>query len=273
MTFLRMGAEAPLPSACIYPGAQLPVRGPVRPLEGDYVAALGGSATFGKGVMRPWPQLLEAATGRTVVNFGAIGAGPEAYLREAALMRACAGAAAVVVQVPGAERLCNPFYRVHARRNDRVIEIRAPLRALFPEVDLHDVGFVRALLERLWRQDRARFSHVAGALQAAWVDRMGALLDRLGSAVPVTLLWLGDRSAPARAVGLPRTAVPALVTRGMLDALRPRSAGLVEATVPPPPGLTRTGLASQGAHEAAAAALAPLLAPKVSPQVPRRAAG
>lgn len=275
MAFLRLGAEVPLPPSCVYPGARLRVRAPARLLGGDYIVALGGSATFGKGVARPWPQLLEAATGRAVVNLGAVGAGPEAYLRDPGLLAACHGAASVVVQLPGAERVGNPYYRVHPRRNDRVIEVRAPLRSLYPEIDFHDIGFARALLERLHRLDAGRFAELTVGLQAAWADRMEALLDRLPTSASALLLWLGDRSMTARPANLPERAVPALVTADMLQALRPGATRLVEAVVPHSTTAGIPGLPSQSAHEVAAAALAAELAlphPDAF-QGPRRAVG
>ena len=259
MTFLRMGGASVLPPSCLYPGARLRVRGPVRPLPGDHIVALGGAATFGKGAVRPWPHLLEAATGRAVANLGAVGAGPEAYLRDPALLRACDLARAVVMEVPGAEGLCNPFYRVHPRRNDRVIEVHRPLRALYPELDFHEVGFARALLERLRLCDPDRLAVVTEALQAAWAARMGDLLRRISAMTPVTLLWLGNAPVADGAVTGDKVAPP-LVTRDMLEGLEQHGVERVAALVPQPSPTGAPGLPTQAVHDAAAEALAAIWA-------------
>ncbi len=275
MTFLRMGAEVLVPNSCVYPGARLRVRSPARLPEGNYIAALGGAATFGKGVARAWPQLLEGATGCAVANLGAVGAGPEAYERDAALLAICASARAVVVEVPGAEALCNPFYRVHSRRNDRVIEVLAPLTALYPELDLHEPGFARGLLARLRSCDAARFAEVASALQAAWSLRMGALVQRISASAPVTLLWLGDRPPPDGTVPPTERSAPALVTGAMLARLVSQGGRVVLAVAEGPQRAAAFGLPSQATHEAAATALARSLATAGSTGAPpdRRAAG
>ncbi|MGY6411116.1 MAG: DUF6473 family protein [Alkalilacustris sp.] len=254
MTYLRMGAEVLFPASSVPAGIRLRVRGPVRPAQVGLIAALGGAATFGKGVTRAWPELLGTATGRGVVNLGAVGAGPEALLGDPALLELATQATAVVLEVPGAIAVGNRFYRVHPRRNDRVVEALAPLRALFPDLDLHDVTFAGALMERLWLCDPQRAAEVVAATQTAWVASMVKLMDRLGPGV--RLLWLGDQPPPA-AVRLPVSgAAPALVTRAMLEALSPKGAVLVEALV----ASTRVAMApvlpGQDLHDIAAQVLA-----------------
>lgn len=239
---------------CSYEGSRLSFRAPARRLSGRYVAALGGAETFGKGTGLPWPTLLEAAAGLDVVNFGAVGAGPDAVLQDDFLLAASQGAAATVLQVPGAQALSNPFYRVHPRRNDRFVRALPPLLDLFPEVDFCDYSFTRHLLGGLHRRDPERFAIVATGLQASWRLRMEALLDRLGR--PVILLWLGDRPPEAEA-RLTCGSSPLLVSRPMLDSLRPRLAALVEVAIPQTRAAT---LPDCAAHEAAAQALLPELA-------------
>lgn len=261
MSFLGGGPGAPDLSCCAYGTSRLVFRGPPRALNGVYVAALGGAATFGKGVARPWPQLLEAALGRPVVNFGAVGAGPDAFLRDDTVLAACGAAAVTVVQITGAAALSNPYYRVHPRRNDRFVQALPPLRALYPEVDFCEFSFVGHLLGALHRRDPLRFGRLATALQTAWVERMAGLLARLPG--PAVLLWLGTRT-PADDAPLGTGPGPLLVSRPMLATLRPCAARLVEVVAPAPRSGPR-GLHGPQAHEAAAAALAPQLAGMLGP--------
>jgi len=270
MRFLGGGPGAPDVVYCSYGDSRLVFRGPPRRLEGVYAAALGGSATFGKGVARPWPQLLEGRISLPVVNFGAVGAGPDAFLRDGTVLAACAGAAVTVVQIPGVQGVANPYYRIHPRRNDRFVGATPLLRALYPEVDFCEFSFVRHLLGALHRRDPARFATLAVALQTAWADRMEGLLARLSG--PVTLLWLGSRPPPALAQPAPGPG-PYLVSRSMLSALAPHATCLVEVTVPPQRGDT-PGLHGHAAHEAAAAALEEALRDRfLAPARTRRAAG
>lgn len=239
---------------CGYAGSRLRFRAPARSLDGSYVAALGGAETFGKGVPRPWPHLLEAMTGQQVVNFGAVGAGPEAMAHDLGLIAACRRARAVVVQLNGAGQVSNPLYRVHPRRNDRFVDASPALRALWPDIDFADYSFTGQLLDALHMRDRERFAEMAVDLRASWVERMAELLDRLsGGASPVVLLWLRNR--PAR-----RCAHPPLIDRTTIMPLVGRSAGLVVA---PPPGgrMVPSRLAAAATHDAAAEALAPLVMP------------
>jgi hypothetical protein len=257
MSYLRGGPGGPEAELCSYEGSRLSFRAPARRLSGRYVAALGGAETFGKGTTRPWPALLETAAGLDVVNFGAVGAGPDAILQDDTLIAASRAAAATVLQIPGAQALSNPFYRVHPRRNDRFVRALPALQELYPDVDFCDYSFTRHLLGGLHRRDPERFARVAAGLQATWRLRMQELLGRLGG--PVVLLWLGDR-APAADTRLCAGSAPLLVTRPMLDSLRPLAAALVEVAAPPARANgTGATLPADVAHEAAACALLPEL--------------
>lgn len=257
MSCLRAGPGGPEVELCSYEGSRLAFRAPARRLSGRYVAALGGAETFGKGVSRPWPALLEMAAGIDVVNLGAVGAGPDAVLQDDTLLAASRSAMATVLQIPGVQGLSNPYYRVHPRRNDRFVRALEPLQALYPEVDFCDFSFTRHLLGGLHRRDPARFARVATALQATWQARMEALLASIRG--PVVLLWLGDRP-PQDRLRLSGGCAPLLVTRAMLERLRPRVAALVEIAAPVPrPGEGGATLPGGAAHEAAARALVPAL--------------
>src|SRR6056297_2682323 len=143
MAYQRMGRRPPDYLPVRYAGSRLVFRGPRRSLAGAYVACLGGTETCGSFVDRPWPALLEQDLGTPCVNLGLPNAGPDVLAGDPGLLRMARRARAVVVQLPCAMNLSNPFYRVHPRRNDRFVAAETPLRDLFPEVDFTEFHFTR----------------------------------------------------------------------------------------------------------------------------------
>lgn len=261
---------------CRYDGSRLLFRGPRRTLEGDFVACLGGTETFGKFVSKPYPDLLEGVTGVPCVNFGWPNAGVDVFAKDRALLD-CAGRARLCVfQVPGALNMSNMYYRVHPRRNDRFLEATGALRALFPEVDFAEISFTRHMMGRLQQVSKGRLAQVRQELTQVWTAGMKTLLRRIDA--PVVLLWLSDRS-PDAAAGAPDIwSDPALVDRHMLEALRGDVACIVEVTLDPSERGAETGrlrsprdrrvaqaVLGPGAHRRAAAALQPVLADILGP--------
>ena len=222
MMSVQAGAGAPDYCPCSY-GASRFFRGPTRDLSGAYVGALGGSATFGKSVAMPYPALLEQATGHPVANLGGLNAGPDFYLSDAAALRVASRARVAVFQTTGADALTNPFYSVHARRNDRFLAATPDLSALYPEVEFTDIHFTRHLLTVLCRTDPMRFQNVRSAPAANWLSKMRQLLAHLPPRR--VLLWLADM---APSVGLGPAFGPLLVDRDMLAALGPAISALVK---------------------------------------------
>lgn len=214
-------------SPCHYGASKLTFRGPEKQLNDDYIAFLGGSATFGKFVRTPFPDLVGQGLGIETVNLGSVNAGIDTFGDDVAVRGICRGSTACVVQVMGAHRLSNRFYSVHARRNDRVLAPTQDLRRLFPEVDFAEIHFARHLVTTLAAVDHERFALVREALRAAWSQRMERLLAEV--AVPVVLLWLSDRSPDDPS----ERDEPLFVTRPMVDALAPRLAGVVEIVTDP----------------------------------------
>lgn len=166
---------------------------------------LGGSATFGKGLARPFAELVEEALRLPVANLGVVNGGPDVWLSDPAALAVAQGARLAVVQVTGAEGLGNPLYSVHSRRNDRFIAATPALRALYPGVEFTDIHFTRHLLQVLRDADPRRFQTVVGILQESWLARMRALLGRLPRPL---LLWLVAEE-------------PLFITAPMIEALRP----------------------------------------------------
>jgi hypothetical protein len=269
MLHLDAGAGALDYFPCRYGASRAVFRGPKRDVTGDYVAVLGGSASFGKYVAQPYPALLERALDCPVANLAAQNAGPDLYLADPAALAIAAGAAVAVVQVTGAEGLSNPFYSVHARRNDRFVAATPALRALYPQVDFTEIHFTRHLLTVLRRADPQRFEEVLRVLQDTWVLRMRNLLARLPAWR--VLVWLSD-APPTDVASDPAPGFsPWLVDRGMLAALQGPRTRLVELVASPaaltegaagmqyPPTEAQQALALPGAavHAEAAGRLAP----------------
>jgi hypothetical protein len=211
---------------CRYGTSKLLFRGPRRRLEKPYVAVVGGTEAYGKFVEQPFPDLLEGHVGMPVVNFGAVNAGIDVFSCDETVMSACSGARAVVLQAMGAHNLRNRFYSVHQRRNDRFLRASPLLSTLYPEVDFTEFAFTRHLIQTLHATDADRFAAVRGELQAAWLGRMNGFLD--GVRAPVVLLWMAERR-PEEPGDLLKASDPLFVTQDLIDAVRPRLAGVVEA--------------------------------------------
>ncbi|MCU0855067.1 MAG: DUF6473 family protein [Rhodobacteraceae bacterium] len=211
---------------CRYGTSKLLFRGPKRRMDRPYVAVVGGTEAYGKFVEQPFPDLLEGHVGLPIVNFGAVNAGIDVFSCDETVMSACSGARAVVLQAMGAHNLRNRFYSVHQRRNDRFLRASALLSTLYPEVDFTEFAFTRHLIQSLHATDPDRFIAVREELQAAWLGRMNSFLD--GVRAPVVLLWMAERR-PEAPSDLHRASDPLFVTRDLVDAIRPRLAGVVEA--------------------------------------------
>jgi Domain of unknown function (DUF6473) len=229
MMSILAGAGALDYSPCRYGASKAMFRGPERDLTQPYIAMLGGSATFGKYVERPYPTLVEQALGQPVANLGALNAGPDFYLSDPTTMEIVSRAEAAVVQVTGAEALSNPFYTVHSRRNDRFLAATPLLRSLFPQVDFADIHFTRHLLQVLERSDAEAFAQVVQGLKLTWLDRMRQLLAQLPGRR--LLLWISDAPPPGQADTL--EPAPPFIDRSLLEALQPEVAAMVIATPSP----------------------------------------
>lgn len=224
MSYEVPGAGALENVPCRYGDSRLMVRGPQRPLDAPYVAFLGSSDTYGKFVDRPFPALAEIALGLPCVNLGCLNAGVDAFAQDAEIMRIAAAAKGVVVQVSGAQNLSNRFYRVHPRRNDRFLEATPLLDAIYPEVDFTDFHFNKHMLYTLYTLSPRRFDALRQELQAVWVARMRLVLRQCGSRAVVLWLRYCDETGPLGAD-------PLMVTRDMLEQLKPDVGKILEIPV------------------------------------------
>ncbi len=210
---------------CHYGASRLAFRGPERPLGGAYLAALGGSETFGKFVAAPYADLLERSLRVPVVNLGVMQAGLTLLLDDPGLLTVATNARMTIVQVLGAQNMSNRFYSVHPRRNDRFLKASEALQTLYPHVDFTEFNFTGHLLKTLEAGDPAAFARVVAELKTAWVHRMATILDSIGG--EVLLLWMSDRP-PDATTNSTADADPLFVDRDMLRALLPKSSGIVE---------------------------------------------
>jgi len=237
---------------CRYGTSRAMFRGPRRRTDGPYFCFLGGTATYGRFVPRPFPGLVEDALGVPCLNLGQPNAGPDAFLRDGGVVDLAAGARAVVVEVTGAQALSNRYYAVHPRRNDRFLKASGLMRKVFPETDFTEFHFTRHLLHALQARSEERFEMLVAELREAWIARMETLIAKLKA--PVLLLWFADHAPVSGARPVAGFDDPLFVTRGMLDALRPKVLDVVEAVASPAALTPRTHGMVFNELEAAAAA-------------------
>jgi len=209
---------------CRYGTSKLLFRGPRRKLEGDYVAVIGGTETYGKFVEQPFPAIVEEGLGMPVVNFGYVNAGLDVFLQEPVVLDACAGSRVTVIQLIGAQNMSNRFYAVHPRRNDRFLRASTLMKTVFREVDFTEFHFTRHMLSQMKAQFPDKFAILENELKTAWVARMKTMLQKFEG--PTVLLWLGDHHPPGRApdsLGLD----PLMVDEEMVAEIRPFATQLV----------------------------------------------
>jgi len=209
---------------CRYGKSKLLFRGPRRDLTRPFVAAMGGSETYGKYVADPWPALLEERLDFPVVNFGYLNAGIDVFSSEPQVADLSRAARLSIVQLLGAPNMSNRFYAVHPRRNDRFLRASNLMRAVFNDVDFTEFNFTRHMLTTLQDYAPERYETLVTELRVAWVGRMKALLERFAG--PTILLWLTEYRAPLGRD--PLGAEPLLVTSEMVSEIAPLANALVK---------------------------------------------
>jgi len=198
-----------------YPGSMAEFRGPAADLTKKQVVCVGGTETFGRFIQHPFSELLSATVGRPVANLGAMNAGLELILNDAAINTAISHADHVVLQITGAHLMTNRFYRVHPRRNDRFLRASSALSTVYRSTDFTEFHFVRHMLSVLSVDSAERFAIVMRELQEAWVARMKAFIGRVD--VPVHLLWLSLLPPAERRADLENGTDPLFITEAMLN--------------------------------------------------------
>ncbi|WP_370400132.1 DUF6473 family protein [Sulfitobacter sp. JB4-11] len=229
MTYDALGPGALDYLPCRYGASRLLFRGPRRDLSAPYVAFIGGTETYGKFIAKPFPMLVEEATGLTCANFGLPNAGIDAFAHDPFVPDAASKSAITVLQVMGAQNMTNRFYTVHPRRNDRFVSAANLLRTIYREVDFADFHYNRHMLTDLAQVSPDRFATVRAELQAAWSARMRLMLKKIvGKSV---VLWFSDHAPRSHEETLDDQSFngdPLFVTREMMDEVASLAAHVVE---------------------------------------------
>lgn len=231
MAFVHPGDGALDYFPCHYGTSKLSFRGPRRDLTGEYLAVLGGTESYGRFVVAPFPALIEENIGIPVANLACQNAGPDVYLSDRATLDVATDAHLAVVQMTGAQNMTNRYYTVHPRRNDRFIAATPLLRSLYRDVDFTEIHFTRHLMIMLASRGPDRFAPIATELKALWVQRMKAVLGRLPQRR--VLLWMADHAPPDLGESIELGWPPYLIDRAMIAALRPLASAYVEQIASP----------------------------------------
>lgn len=227
-------------------------RGPKPDLVNPYYTFIGGSESFGKFVLEPYPKLVENRIGETCVNLGTLGAGPGFFLKDPVVLEACSRSTRCIVQVMDAAPLSNRMYEVYPRRNMRLRGVSGALRALYPQLDFTSFRYVSGMIRKLKEVDSDAYKVVLAEQRAAWIARMLELLQDIETAK--TLLWI----RPEGGKGLDHS-----VTQEMVDVLASHVDNVVKVSVVVPEnggkgltGLRRdTGWMTRVVHEEIAAVI------------------
>lgn len=232
-----------------YGSGRLQFRGPCPDLDQPYIAFAGGAETFAPGAEHPFANLVATQLPYPVLNLGQPGAGPDLYLGDPLMQVALARAQAVVIAAPSACYLSNRLYRVHPRRNDRLIEGLSPLHARYPDIDLTSVTYAGHLCRVLFEADPHAFLEVMVEIKTAWVARVRTLLRLAGKRS--VLLWAAP-TPPADPLEGDYCAQmdmhPAFVDQDMMDDVSLEAGKVVECVSPAP--LLPPGIGQEGAYVA-----------------------
>jgi len=229
MTYENLGGGALDYYPCRYGKSKLLFRGPKRKFDQPYVAVLGGTETYGKYLVQPFPELVEERMNHTFVNLGCVNAGVDVFLYDQTITDICHGACATVIQLAGTQNISNRFYAVHPRRNDRFLRASNLLRTIYREVDFTDFNFTRHLLLALRDASAEKFAMVEEELKEAWVGRMKSLISKIDG--KVVLLWMSDHCPETRGDCDLEGSDPLFIGKEMIDELLPLVAGYAEVLV------------------------------------------
>lgn len=204
-------------------------RAPMPDLKRPYIACIGGSETYGRGIERPYPAILQETLGTTVANWGANGASASFFLSDTQLLEACSSARACVVAITPAHTIANRYFSVFPRRNARLKSASKTLNTLYPGVNFARFRYVHNLLVHLHGRDEQRFEMLRLEFHEAWIHRMTQLLTLLET--PKILLWFSDIS-PEESGSMPpamaRHTTPCFISREMVEAVKPFCDAYVE---------------------------------------------
>ena len=184
---------------CQYGYSRQTFRGPAADTEQPYLAFIGTTETVGPFLTRPYPQITSEALSIGCANLGIKNAGPDVFLKDPELLRIAQRADAVVMEVMGATNQSNMFFKVHPRRNDRVIRTHQALHDLVPKLDTTDIHFTGHLMVEIGRHSRQALAEVTAVLREQWVIRMKRLVELIEKPVHLVML-VTDGATHARLV-------------------------------------------------------------------------
>ncbi|MEM8946762.1 MAG: DUF6473 family protein [Planctomycetota bacterium] len=222
-------------------GTELTFRGPpAATAEGKYVACLGAAQTFGCFVEQPYPKLLESELRVPTLNLGYGGAGPRFYNRHPEVLDIINRGRLAIVQVMSGRSEDNSKFEskgleVLTRRSDgRSMSADAAWRSILElRYAWKKMPLGRALARSVCR--RVGASHARKLLRETrenWISSYCQLLKSIE--VPTVLFWFSKRTPDFedsyedlhRLMGI----YPQLVTRNMVEAIRPYADFYVECS-------------------------------------------
>ncbi|MEO0486298.1 MAG: DUF6473 family protein [Pseudomonadota bacterium] len=208
MSELRLGQMLQGVELCTYGLSRQQFRGPPPDLAAPFIAFIGGTETLGPYQPHPFASRVAAELGLGALNLGIKNAGLDVFLSDPEVLRAANHADHIVLETLSPANMSNAFYRVHPRRNDRVVEVRPELRTRLPALDTSDIHFTGHLLRDVAALSAPAMEELRMELQLCWIERLGTLVDRL--AVPVHLLHIVDRRDRLRARLIDRETINAV---------------------------------------------------------------
>lgn len=264
MSMTRLGRMLQGVELCSYGISKELFRGPAPNFDRPFIAFVGGTETLGPYHPHPYPSRVGAELGVGVLNLGIKNAGFDVFLRDKELLRAANHAEALVLETLSPANQSNAYYRVHPRRNDRVVEVMGALRRQVPGLDTGDIHFTGHLLRDVAGLSRGAWEELRAELHLCWVERLSALVERMD--IPVHMIHLVDRRAglSARLIDgdLLRAAeaqVDSVTTiHPSMDA---RAEGTTAMSVLPEEAPMAAAMLSTAAHVEIAEAVAAVLAP------------
>jgi hypothetical protein len=150
----------------------------------------------------------DAVTERSIMRLLSPAALIEGVDHRLARLAAQAGSGAgFAMTLPPLANLSNGYFRVHPRRNDRLVSISPALRALFPGVDFMRFDFTGHLMSTLAQTDAQAFARLEGHLSTLWAERLHRCLGMLP---PFGVLIDPAGASGARALQLGRVGTPLL---------------------------------------------------------------
>ncbi|HVC57737.1 MAG TPA: DUF6473 family protein [Stellaceae bacterium] len=204
-------------------GGRIGLRGPRVRFEGtDYLCFIGAAQTFGRFVARPFAMQVGRVFGRTSLNLGFSGAGPEFFLGNATLMDIIRNAAVLVVQSMSARSVSAGIFRV-AGNNGVAVFLEGPRRGQSLLAQQAYAALRRDYGEQRYREQIA-------AVQAQWVALHRELLGQ--TKARTYFLWLSEKKMGEN-LDLSRSPVgafPHFVTREMVGEVARLCDGVFDAT-------------------------------------------